>query len=79
MTDKEKAFLIGLERLSRETGIVIGGCGCCGSPYLTEELSMPEQAGYGEGGSGQVKWISPLDAYDWEEYGNTVVKAGNHL
>lgn len=35
-SEKFKAFLDGLERLSRETGVIIGGCGCCGSPGLCE-------------------------------------------
>ena len=36
MTKSEKfeAFRVGLEKLTRETGVVIGGCGCCGSPSL---------------------------------------------
>jgi hypothetical protein len=39
MTTAEKfeKFREGLERLSRKTGVVIGGCGCCGwSPALFE-------------------------------------------
>ncbi|NNF96999.1 MAG: hypothetical protein HKM94_08750 [Halobacteria archaeon] len=34
MTEKELDFLRRLEQLTKETGIAIGGCGCCGSPYL---------------------------------------------
>ena len=32
-----ETFLEGLTKLSRETGIVVGGCGCCDSPFLAEE------------------------------------------
>lgn len=38
MTDEEKRmteFLEGLTELTKKTGIAVGGCGCCGSPYLT--------------------------------------------
>jgi hypothetical protein len=75
MTDKEKAFLVGLEKLTRETGIVISGCGCCGSPALDECSDLPTDAGYGFGYAGQVAWISPNDEYDWEKYRANVVKA----
>lgn len=36
--DKEKrdAFLRDLHELTQRYGIAIGGCGCCGSPYLYE-------------------------------------------
>lgn len=32
----EQEFLEGLNALSKKTGIVIDGCGCCSSPYLYE-------------------------------------------
>ena len=32
--EKVDAFLVGLTKLTMETGVEIGGCGCCGSPYL---------------------------------------------
>jgi len=70
-TDKERQFLIGLEKLTRETGVAVVGCGCCGSPSL-ENLTDAERhpaAGYGKGGgvaSSDVAWISPSNV-DWEE------------
>lgn len=36
MTDNMRNFLDGLTKLTMETGIMIAGCGCCGSPYLSE-------------------------------------------
>jgi hypothetical protein len=38
-SDKVKRFLDGLTKLTRETGVVISGCGCCGSPYLYEDTA----------------------------------------
>lgn len=40
MTDAEKKFLEGLTKLTLETGVVIGGCGCCGSPFLDDAKSL---------------------------------------
>lgn len=31
-----KEFLRKLSALSKQTGIHIGGCGCCGSPFLVQ-------------------------------------------
>lgn len=31
---KTEQFLIELTELGRKHGIVIGGCGCCGSPFI---------------------------------------------
>lgn len=33
--DDANSFLFELAELTRKYGIVIGGCGCCGSPFLT--------------------------------------------
>jgi hypothetical protein len=33
---KREAFLRDLHELTQMHGIAIGGCGCCGSPYLYE-------------------------------------------
>ena len=34
--EREKEFLKELTELSHKHKIFIGGCGCCGSPYLTD-------------------------------------------
>ncbi len=35
-TERVEAFLEELSVLTRKHGIAIGGCGCCGSPYLSD-------------------------------------------
>lgn len=42
---KLDVFLEELKQLSLKHGIYIGGCGCCGSPYLFEELITYEPTG----------------------------------
>ena len=36
MTRAEREFLDDLTQLSRNHGVTIGGCGCCGSPFFGE-------------------------------------------
>lgn len=69
-------FLIGLANLTRQTGIAVYGCGCCGSPDLIalEHAAMDERAGYGYGDNGEVVWISPADSYDWEKLSESIVR-----
>jgi hypothetical protein len=73
MNSNEKAFLVGLEKLSRETGVVVCGCGCCGSPFLNA-LETPESvdvAGYSADDDSlvsEIRWVSPADDYVWNEY-----------
>lgn len=75
--ERKKEFLIGLTKLTRATGIVISGCGCCGSPNLDaiEDESLSEdRSGYGYGDHGKVEWLAPCDASDWERYSESIVK-----
>lgn len=81
MTELDKAereFLIGLEKLTRDTGVRIAGCGCCGSPFLdrveNQESRNNSEAGYGFGYAGELLWIDPEDTYIWKMCGNTVVR-----
>ena len=71
-TDKERAFLLELTALSRKHNIVIGGCGCCGSPWIDKEDCSNPAAGYGSGNC-DVEWLSPGDD-QWEKHGQTVVR-----
>jgi len=59
-----KEFLKDLSKLSRKHKIIIGGCGCCGSPFLMP-MSVdgrysvsPEKAGYAE----NLAWKSLEDS-----------------
>lgn len=74
MTDEARfaQFLAGLAELTRKTGVIIGGCGCCGSPHLRVATELAPEAGYGFAGG--VHWISPDDDYDWEEYSASIVR-----
>lgn len=75
MNDKEKQFIIGLEKLTRETGIAIGGCGCCGSPYLYKvETITRNESGYSITEGDNVTWIDPADEVGWNLYKDKIVK-----
>lgn len=73
-------FLIGLAKLTRETRIEIGGCGCCGSPFLVahpESQPINALAGYGETRTCEVAWLNPDDELcDWQTNGASVVREG---
>jgi hypothetical protein len=68
----EEQFLIGLRELTLKTGIAIGGCGCCGSPYLLvlEPVEMTDLAGYAH--TSEVRWISPADELRWKNYAKDI-------
>ena len=40
MTEKIQRFLELLSSATRETGVSIGGCGCCGSPWVGEDTDI---------------------------------------
>jgi hypothetical protein len=66
--EQEAAFLEGLRVLTLQTGVVIGGCGCCGSPSLGalaegEGDSFYRREPYGEE---KVEWISPREVAEEE-------------
>ena len=73
LNEKERAFLIGLEKLTRETGIKIDGCGCCSSPFLLEADITDTRSGYGLV-FGQVAWFDPSSDYYWGKYSKFIVK-----
>jgi len=74
MEEDVKRFLEGLNALTRETGIVISGCGCCGSPSLYREQEISDKGGYiCERGEEKLTWIEPT-SYEWEEHKHKLLR-----
>jgi hypothetical protein len=72
--EREKRFLLELTTLTRKYGVSIGGCGCCGSPWLDSTIIPTDpRAGYSMT-SGCVKWVDPSDEYDWRNYASGIVR-----
>ena len=69
-------FMAELEALSRKHNIVIGGCGCCGSPFLYREESMGREDYYQINGFEYIKWSRKQDRDNLEAYKNRKEKAG---
>lgn len=59
-SDEYRQFLIELSALSLKHGIEIGGCGCCGSPYLYQR-ELDVNGGYvcPAGDNEELTWIQP--------------------
>jgi len=69
------SFILELSELTRKYGIAIGGCGCCGSPWLDDSADISDmRAGYGDTADG-LKWVAPSDACDWQTYSADIVRA----
>lgn len=54
MTPNEIDFMEKLVKLTQETGVAIGGCGCCGSPRL---FAKPEGEGYYTTDGAEIEWV----------------------
>jgi hypothetical protein len=68
MEDKIKAFLSELSALTNKHGIEIGGCGCCGSPFLSP---TEHRGGYnciddGDGHADDLYWV-PQESHNETE------------
>lgn len=63
-------FLSELGRLSRETGITIHGCGCCGSPWLEEapRTMDPERCSGYKLTRDNLSWDSDEKIYTVDNY-----------
>ena len=67
-----KLFCELLEEITRKTGYKVGGCGCCGSPWLDiADLNSLEYRGvtykgeyrHDSEGEGTIRWHSSFDQY----------------
>lgn len=76
ISTKHREFLIGLEKLTRKTGVKVRGCGCCSSPYLFDLRTNEEElgAGYALDGDGEVIWVSESDTIAFNLYSKKVIK-----
>lgn len=75
---REHKFMLELTALTRKHGVSIGGCGCCGSPWLDTEADISdERSGYSMS-SGEVRWIAPSDKYGWEHYADGIIDEGSN-
>lgn len=90
MKNKTNMFLAGLEKLTRETGLAVGSCGCCLSVYLEIADTTSDRAGYackippiGSKLSNNeewyacdtIKWVDPADDFDWKTLGKNIYKS----
>lgn len=66
---RKQQFLAELTELTRKHGISIGGCGCCGSPWLNLNAQVGDiRSGYSMCEGDQLRWIEPSDEWYWERY-----------
>ena len=79
LTEAQRKFLLGLTELTRETGVGVGGCGCCGSPFLVKAKFTSSESGYGltDGLYETVEWLDPTESYSWEKWRDRIVKPTN--
>lgn len=59
--DKKRRFLTDLTAVSRQHGIVIGGCGCCGSPWVDDMDERYITGAYGYSSGGELMWLCASD------------------
>lgn len=55
--EKKEAFICELTALHTKYGIVVAGCGCCGSPFLENATD-----GAYECNGTDIRWIRSLDS-----------------
>lgn len=62
--DRREAFLADLSALTRKHRIAVNGCGCCNSPFLTEDVPGDGLYRYDSHGWRELEYVTPaaLDA-----------------
>lgn len=60
--EKAEAFLSDLRRISLKHGVVVCGCGCCGSPFLSGLGSKSKQKKM----KGRYAISADFDRLEWE-------------
>lgn len=74
MNERQKAFVLELTELTKRHGIAIGGCGCCGSPYLVDCSKEFPEAGYAVTKDGDdITWVSPDNESRWKDSHTRIV------
>lgn len=58
MTENQREFMRRLAQLTKETGVAIYGCGCCGSPSLVNVEDGHEGEGYATHAGSDVRWAT---------------------
>lgn len=53
--DKKQQFISELTSLSQKYGLTIGGCGCCGSPWVAEMEPSEKNGSYSLDGH-DLRW-----------------------
>jgi hypothetical protein len=68
----EVQFILGLEKLTRETGVTLATCGV--RRVENEESRDDPRAGYSFGNNDEIRWIDPENEDDWIDYSHTIVR-----
>jgi hypothetical protein len=79
LPENYRRFIQGLEKLTRETGVYIVGCGCCDSPSLwdAEPHQLHPEAGYSvkpNGGCVSWEYFEPDMPHRWEDDQKRIVR-----
>lgn len=67
MTENDSNFLKELEALTRKYKVAIGGCGCCGSPWLNDLPEKKLTPSYGYYYDDKLLWDNPVSEENLEK------------
>ncbi len=68
-----REFVLELENLTRKYGVAVGGCGCCGSPWVEPDDVSDSRSGYALTANGLI-WVTPADEYIWDRDADDIVR-----